>query len=107
MREHVAVLCLSARAHEKHDEEARDSESRIVSVIFFDEGEREINASRDTCRCVDRAVAQIDRLRPHNDFWVFPCETVAEVPVRDSLPPVKQTCLCEHECARTDRGNAT
>ena len=107
MREHVAVLRLSARAHEKHDEEARDSESCFVSVIFFDQGEREINASRDTCRCVDRAVAQIDGLGPHNDFWIFPGETVAEAPVRNRLPPVEQASFCEKECAGADRCDAT
>jgi len=36
MREHVAVLRLSARTHEEHHKEARDLESCFVSVIFFD-----------------------------------------------------------------------
>jgi len=107
MREHVAVLRLSARTHEEHDEEARDLESCFVSVIFFDQGEREVNAGCDTCRCVDRAVAQIDRLGPHNDFWVFLGETVAEVPVRNGLLPVKETRFCEKECAGTNGCDAT
>jgi hypothetical protein len=36
MREHVAVLRLSARTHEEHHKETRDLESCFVSVIFFD-----------------------------------------------------------------------
>jgi hypothetical protein len=47
MREHVAVLRLSAGTHEEHDEEARDLESYFVSVIFFDQGEREVNSGCD------------------------------------------------------------
>jgi hypothetical protein len=37
VREHVAVLRLSAGANEKHYEEARDVEGCLVSVIFFDQ----------------------------------------------------------------------
>jgi len=44
MREHVVVLRLSARTHEEHDEEARAFESCFVPMIFFDQGEREVNA---------------------------------------------------------------
>src|SRR6266852_855535 len=106
MRENVAVLCLSARTHEEHDEEARDLESCFVSVIFLDQGEREVNVGCDTCRCLDRAGAHIDWLGPHNDFWVFLGETVAEVPVRDGLPPIEETCFCEKECG-TDGCDAT
>jgi hypothetical protein len=78
-----------------------------VSVVFFDQGEREVNACCDTCRCVDRAVAHIDRFGPHNDLWVFPGETVAEVPVRNGLLPVEGTCFCEKECAGTDGCDTT
>jgi hypothetical protein len=52
----VAVLRLSARAHEEHDEEVRAFESCFVAMIFFDQGEREVKAGGDTRRCVDRAV---------------------------------------------------
>jgi len=55
MRGHVAVLRLSARTHEEHDEEARAFESCFAPTIFFDQGEREVIAGGDTCRCVDRA----------------------------------------------------
>jgi hypothetical protein len=78
-----------------------------VPVIFFDQGEREVDAGGDTCRCVDRAVAQVNWLGPHNDFGVFLGKTVAEVPVRNGLLPVEETCLCENECAGTDGCDAT
>ena len=107
MREHVAVLRLSARTHEEHYEEAGDLECCFVSVIFFDQGEREVNAGGDTCRCVDRAVAQIDRLGPHNNFRVFPGKAVTEVPVRNGLLPVEETCFREQECAGADGRDAT
>ena len=105
MGEHVAILRLSPRAHQEHDEEARDPEGYFVPVIFFDQGEREVNAGGDTRRCVDRAVTQIDRLRPHSDSWVFPRETVAEAPVRNCLLPVEKTCFCQKKCAGTDGRN--
>src|ERR1700738_848411 len=107
MRKHVAVLCLSARTYKEHDEETRDLESCFVPVIFFDQGEREVDAGGDTCRCVDRAVAQVNWLGPHNDFGVFLGKTVAEVPVRNGLLPVEETCFCEKECAGTDGCDAT
>src|ERR1035437_2006891 len=106
MRKHVAVLRLSARTDKEHDKEARDLESCLVSVILFDQGEREVNAGCDACRCVDRTVTQIDRLGPHNDFWVFPGETITEAPVGNSLLPVEQTCFRKKKCAGTDGCNA-
>ena len=89
------------------DEKSRDLESRFVPVIFFDQGEREVNAGCDTSRCIDRALAQIDRLGPYPDFRVFPGETIAKLPMRNGLFPVEETCFCEKECASTDRCDAT
>src|SRR6266550_5357694 len=106
MREHVAVLRLSARTHKEHDKEARNLESCFVSVIFLDQGEREVNAGSDPCRRVNGAVAQIDRLGPHNNVWVFPGETVAEVPVRNRLLSIEKTCFCKKKCAGADRCDA-
>jgi hypothetical protein len=45
MREHVAILRLSARTHGEHDAEARAFESRFVPMIFFDQGQ-----ARGQCR---------------------------------------------------------
>jgi hypothetical protein len=53
MREHVAVLRLSAGTHEEHDEVASDLEGGLVSVILLHQGKREVNAGGDTCRSVD------------------------------------------------------
>jgi hypothetical protein len=55
MREHVAILRLSARTHGEYDAEARAFESRFVPMIFFDQGKREINAGGGTCRCLEGA----------------------------------------------------
>ena len=55
MREHVAILRLSARVHEEHDEEVRAFESCFVAMIFFDQGKREVNAGGGTCRCLEGA----------------------------------------------------
>ena len=55
MREHVAILRLSARTHGEHDAEARAFESRFVPMIFFDQGKREVNAGGGTCRCLEGA----------------------------------------------------
>jgi len=89
MREHVAVLCLSARTYKEHDEETRDLESCVVSVIFFDQGEREVDPGGDTCRCVNRAITQVNWLGPHHDFGVFLGKTVAGVPMCNGLLPVE------------------
>ncbi len=107
MREHVAVLSLSARTYKEHDEETRDLEGGCVPVIFFDQGQREVDPGGDTCRCVDRAVAQVNWLGPHNDFGVFPGKTIAEAPVRNGLLPVEEARFCKKERAGTDGGDAT
>src|SRR5260221_1685288 len=101
MREHVAVLSLSARTYKEHDEETRDLEGGCVPVIFFDQGQREVDPGGDTCRCVDRAVAQVNWLGPHNDFGGFPGKTIAEAPVRNGLPSGEEGRLWHNESART------
>src|SRR5258707_13742899 len=104
MREHVAVLSLSVGTYKDHDEEARDLEGGCVPVIFFDQGQREVDPGGDTCRCVDRAVAQVNWLGPHNDFGVFPGKRIAEAPVRNGLLSVLEGRFFEKESAATEVG---
>src|SRR5258708_34614161 len=106
MREHVAVLCLSARTYKEHDEETRDLEGGCVPVIFFDQGQREVDPGGDNRRCVGRAVAQVNWLGPHKAFWVFPCKTVAEGSVRDALLPVEEGRLRMDRAAGKARSRA-
>jgi hypothetical protein len=46
-------------------------------------------------------------LGPDYDFGVFLGKTVAEVPVRNGLLTVEETCFGEKECAGTDGCDAT
>jgi hypothetical protein len=43
----VAVLGLASGADEEHDELARDGQGCGVAVVFFDEGEGQVDAGGD------------------------------------------------------------
>ena len=57
-----AELGLSARAVQKHDEDARDFESEIGSEVLFDECQREIDAGRDPGRGIDGSILHVERV---------------------------------------------
>ena len=57
MREHVAVLRLSARAHEEHYEEACNFECYLVSVIFLNQ--RIPPVHRTVAQAADEARANV------------------------------------------------
>ena len=102
----MAVLGLAAGPDEEHDELAGDGEGCGVAMVFFDEGEGEIDAGGDAGGGVDGAVAEIDGVGFDVDGGELAGEAVAEVPVGDGLAVVEEACGGEEEGSGADGGDA-
>ena len=106
MGEHVAVLGLASGANEEHDELARDGEGGGVAMIFFDEGQGEVDTGGDAGGGVDAAVAEVDGVGLDVDGGELAGEAVAEVPVGDGLAAVEEAGGGEEEGSGADGGDA-
>ncbi len=77
-----------------------------MAVVFFYEGEREIDACGDARGGVDVAVAEVDGIAADLDVGVLAGEAVAELPVSDGFFTVEESSLGEQEGAGADGGDA-
>jgi hypothetical protein len=104
-RERGAKLRLAARTAQKNNQGARDEQRQFSSPVFFDQGERQINASSHARRGVDVPVTNEDRIGIELDGGKKFGHLLAKAPVRCRAPPVEQSGGGQRERARADRSD--
>jgi hypothetical protein len=102
----VAVLSLSSRPYQKHDELSCDTEGDLVPVIFFHEGQGEVDACSDASRRIGRAITQINWIGANFDLWELTRETIAEVPMGHGAFSIQESSGRQDKGAGADGGNA-
>src|SRR6266702_5163084 len=88
------------------DEVLCDSLGDGETLVFLDQGQREINSRRNASRSPYVAVPTVDAIRLHPDGWIVPLKTSCKSPVRRRSTPVQQPSRRESECARADARHA-
>ena len=101
--ERRAELRLAAGPIEKDDEMARDLHGEFPSEIFLHQREAEIDSGRDSGRCPNPVIVQIDRIWIDLEVRVMLLQTGTEFPVRRGAPPRKHAGFRQKERAGANR----
>src|SRR6476619_3479386 len=76
------------------------------TMVLFDQGQREVDASGDARGSPYVAVPAKDAIRLDPDGWILSLKASSKSPMRRCSTPVQQSSRRERECMRADAHHA-